>query len=104
MSQNKVATVAKAEPNIWRNAGTNNNNSSTTEQSDAQQNQSESESESEERLALIFKRLDRNGNGRIDIQELTSSLKRSGIPHQYAEVSTQYQFVLNQNQNNNGNY
>lgn len=90
MSQNDGATVPKNERNIWRNVGTNNNNSSTNRQSNAQQNPlqvEESELESEERLGLIFKRLDRNGNGRIDIQELTSALKRSGMPHQYAEVS-----------------
>lgn len=46
----------------------------------------ETEMESEERLANIFKRLDRNGNGRIDIQELTTALKGFGISQQYAEV------------------
>lgn len=46
----------------------------------------ETDSEIEERLANIFKRLDENSNGRIDIQELTSALKDSGMSHQYAEV------------------
>lgn len=46
----------------------------------------ESERETEKRLENIFKKLDRNGNGRIDIQELTASLKDLGMAHQYAEV------------------
>lgn len=80
--------VPKTEPNIWRNCG----DSSTNDQSHAQPNQlpPESELESEERLGLIFKRLDRNGDGRISIQELSGALKRSGMPHQYAEVSVYY--------------
>lgn len=47
----------------------------------------ESDYEIEERLGHIFKQLDRNGNGRIDIQELTTALKDSGMSHQYAEVN-----------------
>lgn len=47
----------------------------------------ESDRETDERLAVIFKQLDRNGNGRIDIQELTASLKDLGMAHQYAEVN-----------------
>lgn len=50
-------------------------------------NYGESDHETEERLENIFKTLDRNGNGRIDIQELTVSLKDLGMSHQYAEVS-----------------
>lgn len=46
----------------------------------------ESDRETEERLGNLFKQLDRNGNGRIDIQELTASLKDLGMAHQYAEV------------------
>lgn len=49
-------------------------------------NHVETDSEIEERLANIFKQLDRNGNGRIDIQELTAALKDLGMSHQYAEV------------------
>lgn len=49
-------------------------------------NYGESDHETEERLENIFKTLDRNGNGRIDIQELTVSLKDLGMSHQYAEV------------------
>lgn len=47
----------------------------------------ESDRETDERLAAIFKQLDHNGNGRIDIQELTASLKDLGLAHQYAEVN-----------------
>lgn len=46
----------------------------------------DSDMESEKRLANIFKQLDRNGNERIDIQELTTALKGQGISQQYAEV------------------
>lgn len=41
----------------------------------------------EKRWAKIFKRLDRNGNGRIDIQDLRAALKDSGMSRFYAEVS-----------------
>lgn len=88
--QNPSTTVPKTESNIWRGIGGGaaaaDNNKSGTNQSNAQQTLPETELESEERLAEIFKNLDRDGNGRIDIQELTSSLKGSGMPHQYAEV------------------
>lgn len=46
----------------------------------------DSDMESEKRLASIFEQLDRNGNGRIDIQELTMASKKLGISQQYAEV------------------
>lgn len=46
----------------------------------------ETDAQIEERLAHIFKHLDQNGNGRIDIQELTIALKDFGLSHQYAEV------------------
>lgn len=49
-------------------------------------NVQETDSEIEERLANIFKNLDQNGNGRIDIQELTIALKDSGMSQKYAEV------------------
>lgn len=87
--QTPSTTVPKTEPNIWRGIGGvagDNSSTSGTNQSNAQQSMPETELESEERLAEIFKSLDRDGNGRIDIQELTSSLKGSGMPHQYAEV------------------
>lgn len=47
----------------------------------------ESDLEMNERLANIFKQLDKNGNGRIDIQELTAALKGCGMSAQYAEVN-----------------
>lgn len=40
----------------------------------------------EERLERIFKKLDRDGNGRIDIHDLSAALKEFGLSHQYAEV------------------
>lgn len=48
--------------------------------------QPETDLEIDERLANIFNRLDRNRNGRIDIQDLTSALKGVGMSQQYAEV------------------
>lgn len=47
----------------------------------------ETDLEIEERLSNIFKRLDRDGNGAINIQELTSALKGAGMSTRYAEVS-----------------
>lgn len=40
----------------------------------------------EERLERLFKALDRDGNGRIDIQDLSAALKDIGLSHKYAEV------------------
>lgn len=40
----------------------------------------------EERLEKLFKTLDRDGNGRIDIADLSAALKDVGLSHQYAEV------------------
>lgn len=53
----------------------------------ANSTQCETDLEIEKRLANIFNRLDRNGNGRIDIQDLISALKGVGMSQQYAEVS-----------------
>ncbi|KAJ1525448.1 hypothetical protein ONE63_010259 [Megalurothrips usitatus] len=39
----------------------------------------------EERLEGLFKKLDRDGNGRIDILELSNALKDSGVHHTYAQ-------------------
>ncbi|XP_055538928.1 calcium-binding mitochondrial carrier protein SCaMC-2 isoform X4 [Wyeomyia smithii] len=39
----------------------------------------------EERLEKIFNKLDRDGNGRIDIHDLSAALKEFGLSHQYAE-------------------
>lgn len=41
----------------------------------------------EERLEELFKQLDKDGNGRIDIQELSTALKDSGVHQTYAKVS-----------------
>lgn len=49
----------------------------------------ETEQETEQRLANIFKRLDRKENGRIDIQDLSAALKDFGMSVQYAEVIAQ---------------
>lgn len=46
----------------------------------------ESEQQMVDRLELMFKQLDRSGNGRIDIQDLTAALKEFGMSMQYAEV------------------
>lgn len=40
----------------------------------------------EERLEKIFNKLDRDGNGRIDIHDLSEALREFGLSHQYAEV------------------
>lgn len=40
----------------------------------------------EERYADLFKKLDRGGDGRIDIKDLTSELKELGVCVSYAEV------------------
>lgn len=45
----------------------------------------------EERLEKIFNNLDRSGNGRIDIQDLSAALKASGMSDKYAEVSVTYE-------------
>lgn len=39
----------------------------------------------EVRLEELFKQLDKDGNGRIDIQELSNALKDSGVHHTYAK-------------------
>lgn len=40
----------------------------------------------EERLEKLFIQLDRDGNGKIDIHDLSEELKKFGLSHQYAEV------------------
>lgn len=84
MSQ-KTETMSN-DPKLWsknRNEGS---------QSDS--GLPETDLEIEERLALIFKRLDRSGNGRIDIQDLISALKGVGMSQHYAEVSMQLMQVI----------
>lgn len=42
--------------------------------------------EEEERLEKLFANLDKDGNGKIDIHDLTVELKKLGVHHHYAEV------------------
>lgn len=42
--------------------------------------------EDEERLEKLFNSLDKNGNGRIDIHDLSGALREYGVHHGYAEV------------------
>lgn len=46
--------------------------------------------EDEERLEKIFKTLDVNGNGKIDIHDLSLALKEFGVHHRYAEVCGEF--------------
>uniref|UniRef100_A0A1Y1NB82 EF-hand domain-containing protein n=1 Tax=Photinus pyralis TaxID=7054 RepID=A0A1Y1NB82_PHOPY len=41
--------------------------------------------EDEERLEKVFANLDRDGNGKIDIHDLSVELKKLGVHHHYAE-------------------
>lgn len=45
--------------------------------------------EDEERLEKIFKSLDVDGNGKIDISDLSNALKEFGVHQKYAEVRHQ---------------
>lgn len=40
----------------------------------------------EERLEKLFNQLDRDGNGKIDIHDLSAALKQFGFSDQYAQV------------------
>ena len=40
----------------------------------------------EERLEKLFKSLDLDGNGRIDVHDLSKALHRAGVHKHYAEV------------------
>lgn len=40
----------------------------------------------EERLASLFQRLDLDGNGRIDVHDLSQALREVGVHTQYAQV------------------
>lgn len=40
----------------------------------------------EERLSKIFKQLDLDGNGRIDVHDLSKALHEVGVHQRYAEV------------------
>lgn len=52
--------------------------------------ETESLQEVEERYNELFKKLDKGGDGRIDIKDLTSELKELGVCESYAEVKTSY--------------
>lgn len=43
--------------------------------------------EVEERYSELFKKLDKGGDGRIDIKDLSSELKELGVCESYAEVN-----------------
>lgn len=47
----------------------------------------ESFEDSEQRYAELFKKLDKGGDGRIDIKDLSGELKELGVCPSYAEVS-----------------
>lgn len=49
----------------------------------------------EERLEKLFKQLDRNNNGKIDVHDLSAALKEFGLSSQYAEVSFLLPHLLN---------
>lgn len=74
----------------WSIGKTNNDKTQLSNAIASDGSNGDSDMESEIRLANIFKQLDRNGNGRIDIQELTIVLKEFGISQQYAEVGQSY--------------
>lgn len=40
----------------------------------------------EERLASLFQRLDLDGNGRVDVHDLSQALREVGVHTQYAQV------------------
>lgn len=48
---------------------------------------SELPQEDEERLEKLFNQLDRDGNGRIDVHDLSEALREFGLSSVYAEVS-----------------
>ncbi|KAG8231093.1 hypothetical protein J437_LFUL011061 [Ladona fulva] len=54
-------------------------------------------SEEEERLGKLFKQLDIDGNGRIDIHDLSVALKEFGVHHGYAK-----KFIERSDQNKSG--
>lgn len=79
----KMSGKSENKPNDGTSFWSNNPNNKPT----FDLNSDGSEFEDEQRLAIIFKQLDRSGNGRIDIQDLTAALKGFGMSTQYAEVS-----------------
>ena len=76
-----MSSKSEDKPNGFEfSAGNQNDNQSSNS------NPVETDLEIEQRLGSIFERLDRNGNGRINIQDLTCALKGVGMSTQYAEV------------------
>lgn len=52
----------------------------------------ESFEDSEQRYTDLFRKLDKGGDGRIDIKDLSSKLKDLGVCSSYAEVSRKFFF------------
>ena len=48
----------------------------------------------EERLSKIFKQLDLDGNGRIDVHDLSKALHEVGVHERYAQVLACYIFSI----------
>lgn len=57
----------------------------------------ESENETSARYAELFKKLDKGGDGRIDIKDLTAALKELGMCESYAAVSFMTKMDLHSN-------
>ena len=48
----------------------------------------------EERLECLFQRLDLDGNGRIDVHDLSRALRDAGVHTQYAQVLIKPAFTI----------
>lgn len=48
----------------------------------------------EERLARLFQRLDLDGNGRVDVHDLSRELGEVGVHSQYAQVFVKHIFTI----------
>jgi hypothetical protein len=68
--------------------------SPTVNMSNSNSNFQESSKEEEERLANMFRKLDKDGDGKIDIHDLSAALKRLGMSDHYAEVLIQSHFLV----------
>lgn len=51
--------------------------------------------EDEERLEKLFGKLDSDGDGKIDIHDLSLALREFGLHHRYAEVRTSIYIFCN---------
>ncbi|XP_037939517.1 calcium-binding mitochondrial carrier protein SCaMC-2 isoform X2 [Teleopsis dalmanni] len=78
----KSSTIAQLAPNVSSFQKFLNNNSSSSSHT---QLPSELPHEDEERLEKLFKSLDRDGDGRIDIHDLSEALREFGLSSVYAE-------------------